>query len=65
VLRRARNLPVGAQRNDLRQLAIGLLWLDKHRKHCAIAKMAYRRTPPPARNDDRDASLPGSFDRRK
>ena len=30
VLRRARNLPIGADRNDLRQLAVGLLWL--HRK---------------------------------
>jgi hypothetical protein len=29
VLRRARRLPVGPDRNDLRQLAIGLLWLDK------------------------------------
>lgn len=29
-LRRARRLPVGAHRNDLRQLAVGLLWL--HRK---------------------------------
>jgi hypothetical protein len=29
VLRRARRLPVGADRNDLRQLAIGLLWLDR------------------------------------
>jgi hypothetical protein len=29
-LRRARRLPVGADRNDLRQLATGLLWL--HRK---------------------------------
>ena len=29
-LRRARKLPVGADRNDLRQLAIGLLWLDRH-----------------------------------
>jgi hypothetical protein len=26
---RARKLPVGPSRNDLRQLAIGLLWLDK------------------------------------
>ena len=26
-LRRARRLPVGAARNDLRQLAMGLLWL--------------------------------------
>jgi hypothetical protein len=28
-LGRARKLPVGHARNDLRQLAIGLLWLDK------------------------------------
>jgi len=28
-LRRARKLPVGHERNDLRQLAIGLLWLEK------------------------------------
>jgi hypothetical protein len=30
VLKRARKLPVGHDRNDLRQLAIGLLWLEKH-----------------------------------
>jgi hypothetical protein len=29
-LRRARRLPVGAHRNDLRQLALGLLWLHRH-----------------------------------
>ena len=29
VLRRARRLPIGHARNDLRQLASGLLWLDK------------------------------------
>ena len=29
-LRRARKLPVGHDRNDLRQLAVGLLWLEKH-----------------------------------
>jgi hypothetical protein len=28
-LRRARKLPVGHGRNDLRQLAMGLLWLDR------------------------------------
>jgi hypothetical protein len=28
-LRRARKLPVGPYRNDLRQLAMGLRWLDK------------------------------------
>ena len=29
-LRRARGLPVGADRNDLRQLATGLLWLQRN-----------------------------------
>jgi hypothetical protein len=29
VLRRARKLPAGHDRNDLRQLAVGLLWLEK------------------------------------
>jgi hypothetical protein len=28
-LRRARKLPIGHERNDLRQLAMGLLWLEK------------------------------------
>jgi len=28
-LRRARKLPLGHDRNDLRQLAVGLLWLEK------------------------------------
>jgi hypothetical protein len=30
-LRRARKLPVGHARNDLRQLAMGLLWLEKNK----------------------------------
>jgi hypothetical protein len=29
-LRRARRLPIGAERNDLRQLAMGLLWLHRN-----------------------------------
>jgi hypothetical protein len=29
-LRRARRLPIGAARNDLRQLAMGLLWLHRN-----------------------------------
>jgi hypothetical protein len=29
VLRRARKLPIGRHRNDLRQLAMGLLWLER------------------------------------
>lgn len=43
-LRRARRLPVGANRNDLRQLARGLLWLHRngmdaltHRRNTDIA----------------------------
>ena len=28
-LRRARRLPIGHARNDLRQVALGLLWLEK------------------------------------
>src|SRR2546421_9929508 len=36
-LRRARKLPVGHDRNDLRQLALGLLWLEK-RGYLAIAE---------------------------
>ena len=28
-LKRARQLPVGPDRNDLRQLAVGLLWLER------------------------------------
>jgi hypothetical protein len=29
-LRRARRLPIGTDRNDLRQLAVGLLWLHRN-----------------------------------
>ena len=29
-LRRARRLPLGAARNDLRQLAMGLVWLHRN-----------------------------------
>ena len=37
-LRRARRLPIGHDRNDLRQLAVGLLWLEK-RGFVAFATM--------------------------
>jgi hypothetical protein len=36
VLRRARKLPVGPDRNDLRQLAVGLLWLEKNSLHTNV-----------------------------
>ena len=35
-LRRARKLPVGSGRNDLRQLAIGLRWLEKQRLSASV-----------------------------
>jgi hypothetical protein len=38
-LRRARKLPVGSDRNDLRQLAIGLLWLEKRGAEERAAKV--------------------------
>jgi hypothetical protein len=41
VLRRARQLPVGPNRNDLRQVAIGLIWLDKK----GLAEKAFRHIP--------------------
>jgi hypothetical protein len=37
-LRRARKLPVGSDRNDLRQLAIGLLWLEKQRLSATVQR---------------------------
>jgi hypothetical protein len=41
MLRCARRLPVGPDRNDLRQLAIGLLWLDER----GLASKALSRVP--------------------
>jgi hypothetical protein len=38
VLRQARKLPIGHQRNDLRQLAIGLLWLEKKNLQATVKK---------------------------
>ena len=35
-LRRARKLPIGHDRNDLRQLAIGLLWLEKRGRETMV-----------------------------
>jgi len=35
-LRRARKLPVGHARNDLRQLAMGLLWLEKRNLQATV-----------------------------
>jgi hypothetical protein len=36
-LQRARKLPVGHARNDLRQLAVGLLWLERKGLQATIA----------------------------
>jgi hypothetical protein len=39
-LRRARCLPVGAERNDLRQLAMGLLWLHRNGMEALVKRRA-------------------------
>jgi len=36
-LRRARRLPIGPHRNDLRQLAKGLLWLNRNGMDAFVA----------------------------
>ncbi len=36
VFRRARQLPIGHARNDLRQLAMGLLWLDERNREATL-----------------------------
>ena len=42
-LRRARKLPVGPARNDLRQLAAGLLWLHRRGMTAVMEDMAVHR----------------------
>jgi hypothetical protein len=42
-LRRARRLPVGPARNDLRQLAAGLLWLHRRGMSAAMEDLAVHR----------------------
>jgi hypothetical protein len=42
-LRRARKLPVGPARNDLRQLAVGLLWLHRRGMSAVVEERAVRR----------------------
>lgn len=51
ILRRARLLPPGADRNDLRQLAIGLRWLERKGSHGAQVQAAS--------NLDQDDTGPG------
>jgi hypothetical protein len=38
-LRRARKLPIGPDRNDLRQLAVGLKWLEKNGRTAVLASI--------------------------
>ena len=40
-LRRARRLPIGAERNDLRQLAMGLLWLHRNGMDALIKERSH------------------------
>ena len=47
-LRRARKLPIGHERNDLRQVALGLLWLEK-RGYVAIPEDLVRDSEWPRR----------------
>jgi hypothetical protein len=54
-LRRARKLPIGHARNDLRQLAMGLLWLEKNQLTAGAqdkltATLAMNETSEPSRN---------------
>jgi hypothetical protein len=56
-LRRARRLPVGAHRNDLRQLAVGLLWL--HRKGM-VALVKDRTAHGPSTGHPRENAMPSS-----
>jgi hypothetical protein len=48
-LRRARRLPIGASRNDLRQLAMGLLWLHRN----GMSALEQERANTTARRDER------------
>ena len=43
-LRRARRLPVGAERNDLRQLATGLLWLHRNGMEALVKQRSASRS---------------------
>lgn len=43
-LRRARQLPVGPNRNDLRQLAKGLRWLEKHGRDERVRRLVRSQT---------------------
>jgi hypothetical protein len=48
-LRRARRLPVGADRNDLRQLAVGLLWLHRRGMDAVLERRLQGFSPPDRR----------------
>lgn len=39
-LRRARSLPIGVERNNLRQIAIALRWLERHGSFSARERAA-------------------------
>jgi hypothetical protein len=52
-LRRARRLPVGAGRNDLRQLAMGLLWLHRNGMDALMKQRPTSHLPAEAESYDR------------
>ncbi len=51
-LRRARRLPVGAGRNDLRQLAMGLLWLHRNGMEALMKQRPASQLPAEAESVD-------------
>lgn len=52
-LRRARKLPIGAARNDLRQLAMGLLWLHRNGMDALMKQRPMSQLPADAENVSR------------
>lgn len=59
-LRRARRLPIGADRNDLRQLAMGLLWLHRNGMDALMKRRSVSRLSTDAemaRDNSRDSPL--------
>ena len=54
-LRRARRLPVGAGRNDLRQLAMGLLWLHRNGMDALMKQHSASQLPEDTESVDRQS----------
>jgi hypothetical protein len=57
-LQQARKLPVGPDRNDLRQLAVGLIWLQKKGLAAKALDRAQERTPFKSGGSEQRPALP-------